>query len=1382
MRRARLLAVGVVLVAASQAAEGQIQLRRPWPDGDFWKPETYTCHNTPRTNAQGDGRNLAVDFYATNRNRPDLYRSADAGEAGQAILAANDGEIYLYLLDITALPNANVEKFDAQTVIQGGSVPTNSFSIDNINGTRMLIDMEVAVDTPTFRSIYVHLQALPAFFTDTGVQGHIRQAVADFYSGAAGNSAAIDTGQYASGAVQLGTTFNWGAASEPHLHFQVFAGTGGLTPRSAHLGTVVDLSDPGQVTIGGEVPLDWSLDAAFPSGTTTACGGQVLPYVVYRFPAMPRRRFALNDTIVVRSAWDGVLAPNVRAVAGGTVLQTIPDGTSGTIVNAEAIPAPIGNTSDWHLWREVSFPGLAGWIAGEYIDPANSLPAPPSLLSPADGTVLAPGTTQETLQWAPVAGANGYDVEVSTGSCGAVFAGGASVLAPVTSFSIGGLTAAVPYYWRVRELRTAATASAYSSCFSFSVGGVCQAAGTKAACGDSLTITGPASGTPNPVASNAAVNLSVTAVDALGHPLSYRWNAICVGLGGGGSFSNSGDRVPTWAAPINSTGSPQACAIQVVVSNDIGLSQTSIYNQRVMPVLPTTSPTVTILAPTTAPTFSTSSSPIVLSGSAADPQGVSAVTWSNDRGGTGVTGGTNTGWTTSAIALQAGVNVLTVTATDPTGNSGTASLTVDFAPSPSVVTLATGLTNPSDIVVDDTSVYFSEVAPSGGVRKVGKQGGLVTNLASGFRFVNGMAVNQTDLYFADSPANNEGTINKVAKSGGSITQLAGGQASVGDVAVDSSSVYFTDPSGGTVRQVPLGGGSVSILASGQASPAGLAVDDQALYWTETANPWSLIKLPLNGSGGGLLASFTNTNGVTTAGTSVFWAENLFDHRINRISRSGGSITTLASGLMSPADIATDGINIYWVENTAQGAVRQVPVAGGTIVTLASGLAEPVALATDGTAVYWIERSGGQAGSGTVRKAAISGTPVSPPGVATTTAGGIDASNAVPNALVNPHGHAATAYFEIGTTTAYGMGTGAQPVGTGFTPIPVSQSVHGLACGTFYHFRAVGTNDLGTVPGNDETFSTSPCIFSTIYSETFANGLGGFHVDNTLGYGAGLWHATSSCAAGGGASGSTALYYGIDSQCNYDAGTTEGVAVSPVVQLPAGSVPLTLQVQYLLTTEGPPGTDAGFDAAMVEIATNGGAFVPFASNGAAGQYQRLADGSGAWTQQVFDLTPLAGSAVQLRFHFRTGDAVNNAHPGFYVSRVAIQQAPPAPAASFYTLTPCRLFDTRPLSKPVVTNEMRRIQVAGGGCGIPSTARAVSANVTIVTPSSDGFVNLYPGNSALPSTSIVNFRGGQVRANNAVLQLATDGSGTLALQSFLMAGGSVDVIIDVDGYFQ
>jgi len=90
-----------------------------------------------------------------------------------------------------------------------------------------------------------------------------------------------------------------------------------------------------------------------------------------------------------------------------------------------------------------------------------------------------------------------------------------------------------------------------------------------------------------------------------------------------------------------------------------------------------TPPTVAVTSPTTTGgIYTTSGSTVTLEGTAADDIGLTQVTWMNSRGSSGVASGT-TSWT-AGVVLQPGANLLTVTAHDAAGNTGTASLTVTF--------------------------------------------------------------------------------------------------------------------------------------------------------------------------------------------------------------------------------------------------------------------------------------------------------------------------------------------------------------------------------------------------------------------------------------------------------------------------------------------------------------------------------------------------------------------------------------------------------------------------------------------------------------------------------------------------------------------------------
>jgi hypothetical protein len=120
-----------------------------------------------------------------------------------------------------------------------------------------------------------------------------------------------------------------------------------------------------------------------------------------------------------------------------------------------------------------------------------------------------------------------------------------------------------------------------------------------------------------------------------------------------------------------------------------------------------------------------------------------------------------------------------------------------------------------------------------------------------------------------------------------------------------------------------------------------------------------------------------------------------------------------------------------------------------------------------------------------------------------------------------------------------------------------------------------------------------------------------------------------------------------------------------------------------------------------------------------------------------------------------------------------------------VTPCRVLDTRnangPLGGPALSGSgAQRTFTVAGTCGIPTSARTISVNLTVTQPAAAGNLGLFPGDGTPTGTSSINFAAGQTRANNAMLSLATDGTGSFGVQN--NAAGTVHFILDVNGYFQ
>jgi hypothetical protein len=157
-------------------------------------------------------------------------------------------------------------------------------------------------------------------------------------------------------------------------------------------------------------------------------------------------------------------------------------------------------------------------------------------------------------------------------------------------------------------------------------------------------------------------------------------------------------------------------------------------------------------------------------------------------------------------------------------------------------------------------------------------------------------------------------------------------------------------------------------------------------------------------------------------------------------------------------------------------------------------------------------------------------------------------------------------------------------------------------------------------------------------------------------------------------------------------------------------------------------------------------------------------------------------IDLRFHQRCVDEQMLPEINSVACLTTLPGSDPL-ATRFYTVTPCRVVDTRnptgAYGGPALSANSDRTFMLGGRCGIPSDAKSAFLNVTVTQASAPGDLRLYPGGTPVPLASAINYRAGETRANNAATPLGS--SGSLAVRCD-QSSGNVQAIIDVTGYFQ
>jgi hypothetical protein len=114
-----------------------------------------------------------------------------------------------------------------------------------------------------------------------------------------------------------------------------------------------------------------------------------------------------------------------------------------------------------------------------------------------------------------------------------------------------------------------------------------------------------------------------------------------------------------------------------------------------------------------------------------------------------------------------------------------------------------------------------------------------------------------------------------------------------------------------------------------------------------------------------------------------------------------------------------------------------------------------------------------------------------------------------------------------------------------------------------------------------------------------------------------------------------------------------------------------------------------------------------------------------------------------------------------------------AASYHAFTPVRALDTRDAPPAVSPGKIREVPV-GGKYGVPSTASAVSVNITAVDATGPAWVKAFPCGTPEPSTSNNNTSPDRIVATQALVPLGANGSICLA------ANWTTDLVVDVQGY--
>lgn len=386
----------------------------------------------------------------------------------------------------------------------------------------------------------------------------------------------------------------------------------------------------------------------------------------------------------------------------------------------------------------------------------------------------------------------------------------------------------------------------------------------------------------------------------------------------------------------------------------------------------TVAPTIQLTAPTTQATFATNTNPLVISAIIKDNDAVDFVQWRNDRGNSGIfiPIGAGDNWDSNNINLRTGRNVITITATDRTGNTATATLTVslnaqtDDTAVPTVkITLPTTnptfITNGGLIALEGTAADNRQLTHLLWSNDRGGSGRAFGTMAWSIEDIPlQIGVNKITVTAYDTNANTAQAVITVLSNSVQTTRR----------------IVGTDP-----RAAGFNGDNRQALTAQLWAPNGLAFDAVGnLYIADTANhrvrkvtPAGVITTVagngisgLNGDGGpATQASLHSPYALVFDSAGNLYIADTSNHKIRKVAPDG-IITTFAGNgqdgfggdggkatdarLNLPVGLAVDAGGNLLIADSANNRVRKVNASDGTIVTVA-GNGSPGAAGDGGAA-------------------------------------------------------------------------------------------------------------------------------------------------------------------------------------------------------------------------------------------------------------------------------------------------------------------------------------------------------------------------------------------------------------------------------------------------
>ena len=642
---------------------------------------------------------------------------------------------------------------------------------------------------------------------------------------------------------------------------------------------------------------------------------------------------------------------------------------------------------------------------------------------------------------------------------------------------------------------------------------------------------------------------------------------------------------------------------------------------------------------------------------------------------------------------------------------------------------------------------------------------------------------------------------RICSAGGPI-QIASGP---------DGALWFTESTGNRIGRITTNGDvSEFPIPTANSQPEGIATGpDGALWFTEslgnkigritTAGVITEFPLPTGGS---------SPLGIAPGADDALWFTESLGNKIGRIT-TAGVITEfpLPAGGSSPSGITAGPDGALWFTESGGHRIGRITTAGViTEFPLPGGSGTPFGIASGSDGAVWFAESGDNQ-------------------IGRITTSGVISEFAIPASASDPKGITAGSDGNLWFTENAGHKVGRITTAGAITefriPTPGS-SPHGIAAGSdgALWFAELGTNRIGRITtsgasGNRLIGTRFPLLADTSQSGdpgTEDTAIWIRRAGNIFSF-LGPWEDCAPPNVGvftgsnPDASGRLQTYTRFRPPQTHEV-TLGGFTSSGVLKLggfTGGPRPTTASMQ----STGPAGNRSA-SIGLFDLNGDGIAEGIQGTNLAGLNFMIslvysdvTGDGradyvSLPWAQtSVLGVKPLPGTAsspqVWVPLADTTGDGIPDAvavdldgdgaaDPDAFLGPIVGPNPVTGTPNSFHTLTPCRVIDTRqasgPFGGPALASNVARTFAVLGQCGIAANAKAISANLTVTEPTSQGHLTLFPAGAPVPLASSMNYLAGQTRANNAILLLGESGDFTALCAQ---VSGTTHFILDVNGYF-